>query len=143
MKTMKYLLATALATCLCACEIEHSENGQLDGMWHLVQADTLATGGKAMMGEGSVFWQVQGKLLSARKDPYNYFLFHFNYQDGVLELKDGFKAADGVDERKLEADEEIEGVGICTPTDRFNVSHIGKNDMVLESKRLRLAFRRH
>lgn len=37
-------LAVMMLT-LSSCEVETSQNGDLDGFWHLEQVDTLATGG--------------------------------------------------------------------------------------------------
>ena len=39
------IVPVLLLMSLTSCEIETSENGDLDGYWHLEQVDTLATGG--------------------------------------------------------------------------------------------------
>ena len=44
-----------------ACTIEMSDNGDLDGYWHLEQVDTLATGGKLNLSKERVFWGLHHK----------------------------------------------------------------------------------
>lgn len=41
---------------LTSCDIETSDNGDLDGYWHLVRVDTLATGVSSDLSETRVFW---------------------------------------------------------------------------------------
>ena len=62
--TIKSLMAT-LATpfLLASCNVETSDNGPLDGFWHLEQVDTLATGGTTDYSSGYVFWGVQKDLI--------------------------------------------------------------------------------
>ena len=62
--TIKSLLA-ALATpfLLASCNVETSDNGPLDGFWHLERVDTLATGGTTDYSSGYVFWGVQKELI--------------------------------------------------------------------------------
>ena len=45
-----------------ACDIESTDNGNLDGFWHLEQVDTLATGGSLNLKEQKIFW---GRLSSS------------------------------------------------------------------------------
>ena len=54
-----------------ACTIETSDNGDLDGYWHLEQVDTLATGGKLNLSKERVFWGVQHKLISCEHHRHN------------------------------------------------------------------------
>ena len=44
-KIIGILFFAVLVFTLSSCEIETSQNGDLDGFWHLEQVDTLATGG--------------------------------------------------------------------------------------------------
>jgi hypothetical protein len=48
-------LAVMMLT-LSSCEVETSQNGDLDGFWHLEQVDTLATGGTCNFADKRVFW---------------------------------------------------------------------------------------
>ena len=55
-------LAVMMLT-LSSCEVETSQNGDLDGFWHLEQVDTLATGGTCNFADKRVFWGCQYKLI--------------------------------------------------------------------------------
>ena len=48
---------------VCSCELETSNNGDLDGMWHLVRVDTLSTSGVKYMEDDKIYWLFQFKLL--------------------------------------------------------------------------------
>lgn len=63
---MKHISTTILlcaATLLASCTIESSDNGPLDGLWHLERVDTLATGGSANLADGYIFWGTQKDLI--------------------------------------------------------------------------------
>lgn len=63
MKRMIYLIA-AISLVLSSCTLETSDNGDLDGFWHLERVDTLATGNYLDLSRERVFWGVQHKLIS-------------------------------------------------------------------------------
>ena len=63
-------LAVMMLT-LSSCEVETSQNGDLDGFWHLEQVDTLATGGTCNFADKRVFWGCQYKLIQVAD--YDYF----------------------------------------------------------------------
>ena len=70
---MKYLLSTILVLfCilwgLSSCELEHSDNGKLDGFWHLTEVETLATKSHTEKREELVFWAVQGRLMQLMRN---------------------------------------------------------------------------
>lgn len=55
-KHLILMLVGMLVLCFqSACTIEMSDNGDLDGYWHLEQVDTLATGGKLNLSKERVF----------------------------------------------------------------------------------------
>ena len=51
-----------------SCTIETSDNGKLDGFWHLVEIDTLQTGGQKDLSNEKLFWGVEAKLLHLQGD---------------------------------------------------------------------------
>ncbi len=69
---------------LTSCDIETSDNGDLDGHWHLIRVDTLATGGSCNLSESRVFWGVQMRLIQAvdhDHDTGHYgYLFNFEHK---------------------------------------------------------------
>ncbi len=76
---LSLLSAFALATCLTSCEIETSDNGDLDGNWHLTRIDTLATGGINDLSESRLFWAIQAKLIHAVDYDYQNEAFYLRF----------------------------------------------------------------
>ena len=58
-KIIGILFFAVLVFTLSSCEIETSQNGDLDGFWHLEQVDTLATGGTCSFADKRIFWGCQ------------------------------------------------------------------------------------
>ena len=48
---------------LVGCELETTDNGDLDGYWHLEQVDTLSSQRSVDYGQARIFWSIQFKLL--------------------------------------------------------------------------------
>ena len=62
MKKIFILLIVSLPL-LVSCELETSDNGDLDGFWHLTHVDTLATGRSGDVSSRMIFWSIQGGLI--------------------------------------------------------------------------------
>lgn len=123
-----------------ACELEHSDNGDIDGYWHLESIDTLTTGGHQDVNDRLLFWAVQGNLLEV-SDQNNKYLFSFTYENETLTLKEP-----RYDSRN-EGDPLVEDVGILQ---RFGINALEEtfavkadgSKMTLQSNVVRLNFRR-
>lgn len=62
MKKIHSILAFLAATCLLsACE--GSDNGDMDGMWHITRIDSLDSSASADIREDLKFWSFQGNLM--------------------------------------------------------------------------------
>ena len=83
-------LWTVVCTILVACDVETSDNGRLDGYWHLTGVDTLATSGHRDVSEETIFWAVQFDLIQLkgadRQGVGREFYARFDRQDGHLTL---------------------------------------------------------
>jgi len=79
----KNIIIAATVCLLTACEIETSGNGNLDGYWHAVSADTLATQGHADLSGKRLFWAIQNHLvvMTDYDDKEPNLVAHFNYDD--------------------------------------------------------------
>ena len=66
---MKKLLVVAMMAAggalisACSSDFEASDNGCLDGFWHLTHVDTLATGRSGDVSSRMIFWSIQGGLV--------------------------------------------------------------------------------
>lgn len=77
---------------VCSCELETSNNGDLDGMWHLVRVDTLSTSGVKYMEDDKIYWLFQFKLLQLEDKTGNKvsLLMRFEHKDNILRLYDPY-----------------------------------------------------
>lgn len=149
--TIFAILATAT---LASCEIETSDNGKLDGFWHLERVDTLATGNSADYSDRHIFWGVQLRLISATDtstERFGKFYMRFSQTNDSLNITKMY-------ENHWHEDSSMDDIGgdIPVPTVNDSVRHFGINAipegfakeklggkrMVLRSKTLRLTFRR-
>lgn len=79
-KPILFLTAVFMSLCLMSCDLETTDNGKLDGFWHLERIDTLATGGSLDTSGDKVFWSFQVRLLWLQGGSSSFY-FRFN-QDG-------------------------------------------------------------
>lgn len=87
MRKLIYIFLFLLA--ISSCTIETSDNGDLDGLWHLERIDTISTGGVCDMSGERIFWAVEHKMLQLRggSDIYS---FRFNDGGDSLILRDPY-----------------------------------------------------
>lgn len=153
--TIKSLLATLATTLLLAsCNVETSDNGPLDGFWHLEQVDTLATGGTTDYSSGYVFWGVQKDLIYI-KDSSNssvgaYYL-RFNQTQDCLHItkiyldhghEDNPYHEQGGDIPVEAIDRNLRFFGLNALPEHFKKEAINGNRMILSTKKLRLKFKK-
>lgn len=140
-KAISFLFLVVALTVLASCELEHSDNGKLDGYWHLTTVDTMRTGGSAEVSEDRIFWAVQGSILNVTQPSQgaNY-IFRFTHQNGTLSLYD----ARLNDRRKSDSlvthVDELRPYGITSLMPRYTVEKLSSSKMVLSNDTLRLRF---
>lgn len=153
--TIKSLLATLATTLMLAsCNVETSDNGPLDGFWHLEQVDTLATGGTTDYSSGYVFWGVQKDLIYI-KDSSNssvgaYYLRFSQTQDSLHITKiyldhgheDNPYHEQGGDIPVEAIDINLRFLGLNALPEHFKKEAINGNRMILSTKKLRLKFKK-
>lgn len=153
--TIKSLLATLATTLMLAsCNVEASDNGPLDGFWHLEQVDTLATGGTTDYSSGYVFWGVQKDLIYI-KDSSNssvgaYYLRFNQTQDSLHITKiyldhgheDNPNHEQGGDIPVEAIDRNLCFFGLNALPEHFKKEAINGNRMILSTKKLRLKFKK-
>ena len=86
-----YIVIFFIGVCMlfvCSCELETSNNGDLDGMWHLVRVDTLSTSGVKYMEDDKIYWLFQFKLLQLedKSGTKVSLLMRFEHKDNILRL---------------------------------------------------------
>ena len=150
-KARRVLLLSAVAL-LASCglvEIEHSENGKLDGYWHLVQVDTLSTGGSLNLRQERFFWIVQGTVFQLFSPDLSdgrgqRYVSHFSYENEKLSFQQFYY------DRREEGDPILERVDLLQPFginklagESFNIEELTGGSMTLNGDELRLVFKKH
>lgn len=139
------LYITLIAVSLYSCDIESSDNGDLDGYWQWTSVDTLATGGTEDMRSSKIFWAVQADLLEIRdntKTHYNVF-FRFSHTADSLILSEPVIDNRESNDSILEDYSILLSYGITEIPAAFYVSHLSGSKMVLYSSNYCLSFRKY
>lgn len=141
-----YLLVAMIATlsATASCNVETSNNGKLDGFWHLVQVDTLATGGVNDLSEYKFFWSVQRNLIDASDHlgGNRELLFTFVHTGDSLILSNPcFPVWDG-DDTPIDNLEPLRPFGINSLDQKFLIESMSGGKMILRDDSVRLGFRK-
>lgn len=141
---MKHLITIILTSIVvAACTLETSDNGDLDGFWHLKAVDTLSTGGVADYGERQVFWSFQGKLYEMREYTNDIAVTgHFQKEGDSLFVTDVYRYDRMNDDPAVEDASELYIYGANAICEHYLIVHLSSGSMTLQSKTLRLNFKK-
>ena len=148
---MRQIITIAISALLLAaatsCTLESSDNGKLDGFWHLEQVDTLTTGGTLDLSEELYFWAVDTKLINVRHGGERGYLLRFDQTADSLVLHTPYKDnwhedAENGGDHPLDDATELAPYGINNMREPFHKDRLTGSRMVLRSKTLRLHFRK-
>ena len=140
----RFFLIISVISLMTACHMESSENGHLDGFWHLVRVDTLTTGGTSDLHQDYFFWAFQFQLLSVRntqKSPEEYFL-RFQRQGDELVLSDPFQYVLQGKDAPVENIDLLRPFGINDQEERFRIVHLSSRRMTLQNNFLVLTMQK-
>lgn len=141
---MKHIFTIIFAlTALASCTLETSDNGDLDGFWHLTAVDTLATGGYADYSERQVFWMFQGKLYKMREYTNDIAVVgHFQMEGDSLFVTDTYRSDRLNDDPAVEDVSELNIYGANAINEHYKIVNLTSGSMTLQSKVLKLSFRK-
>ena len=139
------ILSAIVAPFLTSCDgFEISKNGELDGMWHLVQVDSVKVNclPKDYTHE-SIYWSVQDNLLSVedKQDKHLCLYLRFKREGDTLSTYEPY-----INHHREKPDEKTEDVTLLSPyginniEEKFFVEKINGDDMILKSDVVRLTF---
>ena len=140
----RFFLIISVISLMTACHMESSENGHLDGFWHLVRVDTLSTGGTSDLHQDYFFWAFQFQLLSVRntqKSPEEYFL-RFQRQGDELVLSHPFQYVLQGKDAPVENIDLLRPFGINDQEERFRIVHLSSRRMTLRNNFLVLTMQK-
>ena len=128
---------------LCGCELETTDNGDLDGYWHLEQVDSLAVQRSIDYGQSNIFWSIQFELLQLSNLEDNTIIYKLVYDNRQLTLANPcmFDRADG--DTLVTNVEVLRQYGVNALQESFKVVTLESRTMVLESPVLRLHFKKY
>ena len=129
-----------------SCELETSGNGDLDGFWHLVQVDTLQTGGVKDTSKELFFWSFQVNLLEFSDRSYHIpiYMARFNHDNGQLKVTQPclYNRDEGNEMVTEENVKDISPYGLNTLEETFRVEELSGSKMTLSNGTLRLYFKK-
>ena len=129
-----------------SCELETSGNGDLDGFWHLVQVDTLQTGGVNDTSKDLFFWSFQVNLLELSDRSYQIpiFMARFNHDNGQLKVTQPclYNRDEGNEMVTEENVKDISPYGLNALEETFRVEELSGSRMTLSNGTLRLYFKK-
>jgi hypothetical protein len=145
MKRIYSILLFACCLGLVSCELESSDNGNLDGFWQLYQTDTLTTGGVTDMRSAPAYWAVQHHLLEIKHvaNTQMNVLFSFAHQGDSLILSDPYFNNRDSSDIKITDAALLHPYGISRLRESFFVEQLNGNRMRLRTDRLRFHFRKY
>ena len=128
---------------LYGCELETTDNGDLDGYWHLEQVDSLAGLRSIDYGQSNIFWSIQFELLQLSNLEDNTIIYKLVYDNHQLTLANPcmFDRADG--DTLVTNVEVLRQYGVNALQENFKVVTLESRTMVLESPVLRLHFKKY
>ena len=138
MRKLTYIIATALVAGATSCDIEHIDNGKLDGLWKLQVIDSLSNQVTVDMSRSNLSYAIQGNLLQLGR-----VYFRFDHQGDSLILHDPYV-------NSFDVSETLTDISLVTPfginnipREAFYVDELSRSKMVLRSEFLRLHFEKY
>lgn len=145
---MKRILIFAILPVLLSifgsCELETSSNGKLDGFWHLESVDTLNTGGHNDLSGQLLFWSFQGKImgLTDRNSQFRDYVMRFSHQGDSLFLSGAMLSDRTIGDQVVENDSVLQSYAVNSLEERFKVTQLSNEKMILDNGRFQLFLRK-
>lgn len=133
-----------LCLSLTSCELEMSDNGQLDGFWMLRTVETLNDGTVDDVHEQLISWAFQGRLMQARSaHKLEEVLFSFDHRGDSLHLFHPYFYHREIDDVPVLHAEDLHYVGIRKLNEGYKVLELSGSTMRLQSDQVRLTFKKY
>lgn len=136
---------------LSSCTLESSDNGDLDGFWHLESIDSLQNGKTVEVSSQKLFWGVEHKLIAARKENKVGECYYFRFEQTSDSLKitkvyiDHWHQDQGDNGGDIPLDEVTDNLrlyGVNEIPEGFEKEALSSSKMILRSKTVRLKFKK-
>lgn len=145
MKCFIYIIGICFA--MTSCYFHRSDNGDLDGFWQMCAIDTLSTGQTVDMRQSQVSWAVQGSLLETRLaegyDVGTNVIFRFEHHPDSIWLFAPYLIDRDQGDIMVVDVTVLRPFGINELEERFGILRLDDDALILQSKQLRLHFRKY
>lgn len=127
-----------------SCSLETSNNGDLDGFWHIVSIDSINTGNSLNLKESKLFWSIQSHLLDTKDTDLKYeeCISHFEKVGDSLFIKDSYIYNRAEGDIKIDDIQYLSPYGINKLGEHFKILQLNSDEMLLSSESLRIRFQK-
>ena len=141
----RFLLYIIIGIGLISCDVEFSDNGDLDGFWLLSRVDTLQTGKTSDLQEQGLTWAFEGKILEVRdvKKVHQDIILSFSHANQLLRVYSPYLVDRENGDVLIEDVRLLNPYGIHLQEETFMIKELNGDQMTLESDMLRLFFRKY
>ena len=141
----RFLFYIIIGVTLTSCDVEFSDNGDLDGFWQLCAVDTLQTGRTGDFRDKGLTWAFEGEILEVRDvwKVHQDIAMSFSYTGQTLNVYAPYLVDRENGDIQIEDENLLKPYGISSLEMNFNVKELNSDRMTLESSLLRLHFRKY
>lgn len=145
MKRIVYILSIVCLLMMTACDVETSDNGDLDGFWHLQRIESLtnSTTSESIILNQRIFWSVQSSLVQLWNLEDQPIICQFTYEKDVLTLINPCLFDRSLGDTPITDVEKLKPYGMNEIPAAFHVVSLNSESMILESPVHRLYFNKH
>ena len=147
MKRIVYILSIVCLLMMTACDVETSDNGDLDGFWQMTEMHAAyfsSMEGKDMR-ESGLTWSFQGKLLELRDATGHQqdIVMSFEHKGSELRVYNPYFVERDSGDIKVTNAIDLLPYGISNTDDTFQVLELSSDKMVLSNPMFMLSFRKY
>lgn len=128
-----------------SCDLEKSDNGNLDGYWQWTLIDTIATGGTCDMKESLIFWGVESDILEIfnNKTSNENVIFRFWHNGDTLILSRPIIDIRDSSDVIMTNYTLLENYGIYDIPETLMIDYWGSNHITFSNRLFHLYFRKY
>lgn len=130
----------------CACDgLQVSDNGDLDGMWHLVKVDSLFSSTATDYTYNGIYWSFQSDLLGVddKLRHHESCLLRFRHENSTLIVSNPYVNNREEGDIRIDDVAKVAPFGINGLEEEFAVEDLSRKKLVLRSSVLRLFFNKN
>lgn len=134
-----------LCMTLSSCDLEISDNGDLDGYWQLTKVDSIESGTITSMKGSNIFWAIQADVLQVRNINYHNrkILFRFTNKNGQLNIYNPLLEINKDERVEVTNDSILKPLYIQSANETFTIDQLTNSNMILSNNMLRIYFKKH